>query len=179
MCFQKFTFNQEHTKHRLESETLPREFISHWLHRCFPTAEMLLEASWTRVRQQLSAHQPCSCFFLPSLVDNDDKNQNFHHHPRSQAPEIPSQPALLSPQSPPKLLIESEELLEQPMCTFDSWYRSKNSQALIKTAAEQKCLLETYAGHGTVPKFLQTSFSMRWVSPPAKAPVTPLWCSLS
>lgn len=37
MCFQKFTFNQEHTQHELKSGTLPREFISHCLHRCFPT----------------------------------------------------------------------------------------------------------------------------------------------
>lgn len=121
-------------------------------HRCWE--EMLLQASWTWVRHQLSAHASCSCIFLPSLFENDDKNKNFHHYPRSSSPEIPSQPALLGPQSPPKLLIENEELLEQPMCTFDSRYRLKKSQALIKTAAQQKCLLETYAGDGTIPKFL-------------------------
>lgn len=145
---------------------LPWEFISHWLHRCFPAEEMLLEASWTWVRHQLSA---CSCIFLPSLLDNDDKYKNFHHHPRSQPPELPSQQALLSPPSPPKLPIENEELLEQPMCTFDSWYRLKKILSLDQNCSTAKMFVGNICRrrhHSQIsasqPGCLQTCFSMGW-----------------
>lgn len=44
----------------------------------------------------------------------------------------------LSPQSPPKLLTENEELLEQPTSTFDSWYRFKKIPSLDQNCSTAK-----------------------------------------
>ena len=108
---------------------LPRKLISYWLHRYLPAhcEGILMQASWTCVRHQLSAHGSCGCIFLFSLFVNDDRKIYFLHQPGSQASQYLSQLALLTPQSLPKLLVEKVELPQQPICTFDLWCRLKKN----------------------------------------------------
>lgn len=121
---------------------LPRKSISCWLHRCLPARweETLMQDSWTWDRHQPSAHASRSCIFSPSLFNNDDRKDCIQHQPRSpQASEQLSQVALLSPQSPPELLIEKAELPQQPVCTSNLWYRSWRKILNVDWKCSIKC----------------------------------------
>lgn len=180
---------------------LPREFISHWLHRCLPARweEVLMPASWTWVRHQLSAHASLVAPFCPVCVTKMTEETTFI---LSQDLWI-LRTSLSRPCSALKVLLEKVELRrQQPICTFDLWRRLKKIPSLVRICSikyhalvplgQQKHLLEKHAEDCTTltcPNFCPrdhqsgrvppTCFSMKWVSPPAKALRTRLWCSFS
>lgn len=184
---------------------LPRKSISCWLHRCLPARweEMLVQDSWTWDRHQPSAHGSRSCVILPGLFDDDGRTDCVQHQPRSpQASEQLGCPCWVL-QVLPSCSLKKQNRHSGPcapsVCDTDYEKNPKprsevqrktlsinlplHSKKLCwkntpKTAAFPTCLGFGRRARGP-GRVSQTCSSVTWVSPPAEAPRTRLWCSFS